>query len=330
MISAVLSKILISLCLIFVGWLGALRLGRGTEAARLSAGVGLLGRLVLDVSLPALAFTAIVRTTAPGSQRAAWLIPLFGFCLCAVAALVGAAVAAVTARPPLRRTLTFVIGVPNWIYLPLPIAAGLYGEIGTRTVLLCNVGALCWLWTFGVFILSGRSSLRAALRAVGARPGLWATLAGLAVGLWAPGVRDYAGAASLPSHPAAFVWTVLFQSLELLGTLTTPLALLVTGAQLAELRDQARPRGREFAAALAGRLLLAPLLTFAVLRFLPVVLAPGERATVALIAAMPVAVSATLFTREFGGDDGLAATSIVWSTAAALLTVPLLLALWPQ
>ena len=105
----------------------------------------------------------------PRSQRAAWLIPLLGFGLCAVAALIGAAVARVTARPALRRTLTFVIGVPNWIYLPLPIAAGLYGEIGTRTVLLCNVGALIWLWTFGVYILSGRSSLGAALRAHGAR-----------------------------------------------------------------------------------------------------------------------------------------------------------------
>ncbi|HRI51152.1 MAG TPA: AEC family transporter [Pseudomonadota bacterium] len=330
MISAILSKILISLCLIFVGWLGARRLARSIEAARLSAVVGVLGRLVLEVSLPALAFTAIVRTTAPGSQRAAWLIPLLGFGLCAVAALVGTAVARVTARPALRRTLTFVIGVPNWIYLPLPIAAGLYGEIGTRTVLLCNVGALIWLWTFGVYILSGRSSLGAALRAVGARPGLWATLAGVAVGLGFPGAHHHAGAVSLASQPAAFVWTVLFQSLELLGTLTTPLALLVTGAQLAELRDKARPRGREFAAALIGRLLLAPLCTFAILHLFPDLLAPGERATVALIAAMPVAVSCTLFTRELGGDDGLAATSIVWSTAAALLTVPLLLALWPQ
>lgn len=330
MISAILSKILISLCLIFVGWLGARRLARVVEAARLAAVVGILGRLVLDVSLPALAFTAIVRTTAPGSQRAAWLIPLLGFGLCAVAALVGAAIASVTARPALRRTLTFVIGVPNWIYLPLPIAAGLYGEIGTRTVLLCNVGALFWLWTFGVFILSGRSSLGAALRAVGARPGLWATLAGVAVGLMAPWAKDSAGAVSLQGQPAAFVWSVLFQSLELLGTLTTPLALLVTGAQLAELRDKARPRGREFAAALTGRLVLAPLLTFAALRWLPNLLAPAERATVALIAAMPVAVSCTLFTRGFGGDDGLAATSIVWSTAAALVTVPLLLALWPQ
>lgn len=330
MISAILSKILISLCLIFVGWLGARRLARGVEAARLAAVVGILGRLVLDVSLPALAFTAIVRTTAPGSQRAAWLIPLLGFGLCAVAALVGAAIAGVTARPALRRTLTFVIGVPNWIYLPLPIAAGLYGEIGTRTVLLCNVGALVWLWTFGVFILSGRASLGTALRVVSARPGLWATLAGVAVGLMAPWAKDSAGATSLQSQPAAFIWTVLFQALELLGTLTTPLALLVTGAQLAELRDKARPRGREFAAALTGRLLLAPLLTFAVLRWLPGLLAPAERATVALIAAMPVAVSCTLFTREFGGDDGLAATSIVWSTVAALLTVPLLLALWPQ
>ena len=229
MISAILSKILISLCLIFVGWLGARRLGRGPAAGQLAAVVAVLGRLVLEVSLPALAFTAIVRTTAPGAQRAAWLIPLFGFGLCTLAALVGGAVAWLTARPALRRTLTFIIAVPNWIYLPLPIAAGLYGEIGTRTVLLCNVGALIWLWTFGVYILSGRSSLGAALRAVGARPGLWATLAGVAVGLWLPGLKDTGAPVSLPGQPLAFLWTVLFQSLELLGTLTTPLAAQVIG-----------------------------------------------------------------------------------------------------
>jgi predicted permease len=329
MISAVLSKILVSLCLIFVGWLGSRRLARGAAAGQLAAVVAVLGRLVLEVSLPALAFTAIVRTTAPGGQRAAWLIPLFGFGLCTLAALVGAAIAWLLARPALRRTLTFVIGVPNWIYLPLPIAAGLYGEVGTRTVLLCNVGALIWLWTCGVFILSGRSSLRAALRAIAARTGLWATLGGVAVGLWVPALKDTAAPVSLPGQPLWFLWTVLFQSLELLGSLTTPLALLVTGAQLAELRERARPRGREFAAALVGRLLVAPLLTFAVLHPVAGLLAPGERATVALIAAMPVAVSCTLFTRELGGDDGLAATAILWSTAAALLTVPALLALWP-
>lgn len=330
MVALVLIKIAVSLCVIGVGWRGALRLRTDIGAEPLSAMVAMLGRVVLDVSLPALAFTSILKTTSPEGRGEALLLPLVGFVLCALAALVGAAIAGLTARPPRRRTLIFVIGTPNWIYLPLPIAAGLYGAAGTRTVLLCNVGALLWLWTIGVFILSGRASLGAALRAVAARPGLWATVAGIAAALWAPGLLRFVLESAPGRSPLAFLPTVFFQSLELLGTLTIPLALLCTGAQLAELQQKARTGGRELAAALLGRLLLAPLLTFAVLHALPDLLAPPVRASVALIAAMPVAVSCSMFTRELGGDDELAATSILASTLGSLATVPALLALWPQ
>lgn len=330
MVALVLIKIAVSLCVIGVGWLAASRLRGDNGAAALSAVVSALSRVVLDVSLPALAFTAIVKTTSPKERDEALLLPLFGFVLCALSALVGAVMAWLTARPPRRRTLLFVIAMPNWIYLPLPIAAALYGTAGTRTVLLCNVGALLFLWTIGVFILSGRASLGSALRQVAARPGLWATAAGIAAALGTPELLRHVVDSGPGRSPLLFLPTVLFQSLELLGTLTIPLALLCTGAQLAELREKARSGSRELAAALVGRLLLAPLLTFAVLHALPGLLAPPVRATVALIAAMPVAVSCSMFTRELGGDDELAATSILASTLASLATVPALLALWQQ
>ena len=346
MVQVVLVKIAVSLCVIAMGWLGARKLRAGNEAPHLPALISILSRLVLDVSLPALAFTAIVKTAAPESPGQALLIPIVGFGIFTLAALCGAALAVLVASPPRRRTLIFVIAVPNWIYLPLPIAAGLYGAIGTRTVLLLNVGALLWLWTAGVFILSGQASLRSALRAITSRPGLWGTLAGIAVGIFAPGLQPFLAEPSAAHGLFAVVPLIFFQSLEFLGTLTTPLALLCTGAQLAQLGQvgsesanasgnastnaSGRSSGRELAAALLGRLLLGPLLTFAVLHLLPPLMPAPVQATVALAAAMPVAVSCSMFTREFGGDDKLAATSILVSTVISLVTVPALLALWPQ
>ena len=338
MVQVVLIKIAVSLCVLGTGYLGARRLRAGKEAPHLPVLISILSRLVLDVSLPALAFTAIVKTAAPESPGDTLLIPIIGFGVFTLAALCGAVLAVLVASPPRRRTLIFVIAVPNWIYLPLPIAAGLYGAIGTRTVLLINVGALLWLWTAGSFILSGQASLRSALRAIASRPGLWGTLAGIAVSLLAPGLQHFLAEPSATSRLFTVVPLIFFQSLELLGTLTIPLALLCTGAQLAELglvgsasaRPSGRSSGRELAAALLGRLLLAPLLTYAVLHLLPRLMPAPVQATVALAAAMPVAVSCSMFTREFGGDDKLAATSILVSTVISLVTVPALLALWPQ
>lgn len=338
MVQVVLGKIAVSLCILAIGWLGARTLRTGKQAPHLPALISILSRLVLDISLPALAFTAIVKTAAPASPGEALLIPIIGFGVFTLAALCGAALAFLVASPPRRRTLIFVIAVPNWIYLPLPIAAGLYGAVGTRTVLLINVGALLWLWTAGVFILSGQASLRSALRVIASRLGLWGTLAGIAVSVLAPGLQRYLAEPTATSGLFAVIPSIFFQSLELLGTLTIPLALLCTGAQLAELGQagsasasaSASASGRELAAALLGRLLLAPLLTFAVLHLLPRLMPPPVQATVALAAAMPVAVSCSMFTREFGGDDKLAATSILVSTVISLVTVPALLALWPQ
>lgn len=333
MLAVVLTKIAVSLCVLGIGWLGARRLRGGTQAPQLAAVVSIMSRLVLDVSLPALAFTSILKT-APAAPSEAVLVPLLAFGGLSLAALCGVAIAWLTAQRERRRTLAFVIAVPNWIYLPLPIAAGLYGEVGTRTVLLGNVGALLWLWTAGVFLLSGQASARSALRAIASRPGLWATLGGIVASLLGP---ELPRSLTQPDAAVGFIGAlprVLFQALELLGTLTIPLALLVTGAQLAELRAKKSSGrsggGRELAAALLGRLVLAPLLTFVVLRALPGVLSPPVRSTLAITAAMPVAVSCSMFTRELGGDDELAATAILASTLAALFTLPALLALWPQ
>lgn len=278
-----------------------------------------LGRLVVEASFPALTFGQMLRTVTPGTLSQQWLLPVLGLGLLLVAAAVAAAVARFAAPPGSRTTFTFLGGMPNWIFLPLPIAQAVYGDEGVQAVLLVNVSTQLFLWTFYVALLRGGLRGAHAVRGLFTNAGFLATLAGIAVALLVPQARSWAGSRG-PAGAA-------LQAVDLLGSLTVPLSLLVTGAQLAGLKGAApAPRG-PVAWLLATRLVLAPLATAALLLPFSDRLSEASLHTLGLIALMPVAVTCGLFVEKFGGDRGLAARAIGYSTLAAVLTVPLLFAL---
>lgn len=279
----------------------------------------MLGRLVVDVSFPALTFAQMLRTVSPGQLASQWLVPVLGLLVLLLAAGVSAVVSRWAAPPGQRVTFTFLGGMPNWIFLPLPIAQAVYGDVGVQTVLLFNVSTQLFLWTFYVALLRGGLRGAHAVRGMFGNVGFLATLAGIAVALLVPGAGGWAGSRG-PAGAAV-------QALELLGSLTVPLSLLVTGSQLAGLRHAAPAPRRPVAWLLATRLVLAPALTLAVLPLFADRLSAEALHTVALIALMPVAVSCGLFVEKFGGDRDLAARGIGYSTLAAVATVPLLFAL---
>jgi len=76
---------------------------------------------------------------------------------------------------------------------------------------------------------------------------------------------------------------------------------------------------------LLGRLLLAPLLTLAGIALamkLGWQIPETIRMVTILIAAMPVAISCSVMAERFGGDVGLSAQAIFYSTLFSLATVP--------
>jgi predicted permease len=228
-------------------------------------------------------------------------------------------------HPASRNTFVFVVGVPNWVFLPLPIAESLYGAEGVRVVLLFNVGAQIMLWTAAVRLLAGHPPGGTTWRGVFMNPGILATVAGAGVVLLWP------EAATLGSMQAGFgprlFAEVLDGGLKMLGSLTIPLSLLVTGAQLGELARADRSGVRAVTGVIAGRLIVAPAVTLVLIRMvawgLNLPLTPAEFITLAVIVTMPVAISCTMFVERFGGDPGLSATAIFYTTLLSLATVPL-------
>ena len=325
----VLAKTTTLFLLIAVGWLSRRRGYLSAEAT------SILGRFVVDFSLPALILVQLIATVDRHTLRQDWASLVLAVLVLGLALGLGVALSPALAPRKSRSTCAFLIGIPNWIYLPLPIAQELFGGDGVRAVLLCNIVFQLLLWSVGLAVLRGRLD-RGALRRALLNPGLAAALIGIGLAILAPELRTYQ-ALSLSAAPSAgpIAVKVVLDSAALLGQLTIPLSLLLIGAQLG---GMARPKIRDIrllSSLVAARLLLGPLVTvlaFQGLGALGWAVPEVPRKVALLISAMPVAVTCGIITERYGGDADLSAGAIFTSTLLCLLTVPLWMlgfAAWP-
>ena len=318
----VLVKIAGMFVVILAGWLAR---RRGYVKDEVTA---TLSRFVVDVAFPALVFTQMLRTVDAAVLRESWLLPLIPFGIVLVAWLVGLAVAPLFGGKEQRRTVLFLVVSPNWVFLPLPIAETLYGAEGVRIVLLCNVGAQLALWSIGVWILHGKISQ--ALRNLATNIGLWATAGGIALALAFPGVRALADIRSVGLSPGGIAGAALLDAVGMVGSITIPLSLLAIGAQLGALPVSFHRLPAALWGVLVARLVAAPLVTVALGAALATAglrLPEVTRLVVVVIAAMPVALVCSVIAERYGGDAGLAAQAVFYSTFFSLLTVPALVLL---
>lgn len=276
-----------------------------------------LGAFTADVCLPALTFTQLYATVDASSLRRGALVPLLGAGVILLGQLAGKLFARIFS--PSRQVPTFVFlgAMANWIYLPLPIVQALHGQAGVEVLLLMNVGAQIVLWTVGVMTLRGGKLGADALVGLARNPGLGATFAGVAAALILP-----------PGALGSTVWanagSAILEAIGLIGTLTIPASLLVTGAQLGELPLVSRPSRGTFGVLLV-RLVVTPAAALGVAWAAArggAPLPPLQAAITVLVAAMPVAVSCSILTARYEQDTWLAAQSIFYSTALSVVTVP--------
>lgn len=285
---------------------------------RIDAGTtALLGALTADVCLPALTFTQLLATVDAQRLAAGWIAPLFGAGVLLLGQLLGKLLWRVFATPGQAPTFVFSCATANWIYLPLPIVVALYGAAGVEALLLANVGSQLVLWSVGIATLRGGRLDREAMKKLVTNPGLLAALAGIAAALVLPRGNAVSG-------PLSHVGRAVLEAITLIGSLTIPLSLLVTGAQLGATRISARPSRASMGVVLV-RLFISPAIVLVlswIARRAGVTLPSPVTAIAILVAAMPVAVSTGILTAKYGQDTKLAAESIFLTTLGSVATVP--------
>ncbi|MEI6563548.1 MAG: AEC family transporter [bacterium] len=289
-----------------------------------------LSVLVVQLAFPSLVFAQMLETVSLSALKRGWWIPVFALGSIILAAWVGKGLAGLfRVAPTSRRTFVLLVAMPNWVFLPLPIAGGLYGAEGIRFVLLYNLGAQIILWTYGVHLIQEKGGEKVAVwRMLLGNVGIMATIGGAALALCWPGL-------TAPGDGLIGAgWRLMVNgglgALKMIGDLTIPLSLLVAGAQLGELVGSSQFQWRPLIGVNLGRLVVAPLLTISVLvgvaHLLGVRLTEVELITSVVIVSMPAAITCSMLVENYNGDRGLSASGIFLSTLLSLLTVPV--AVW--
>src|SRR5690606_12772597 len=118
------------------------------------------------------------------------------------------------------------------------------------------------------------------------------------------------------------VWSPLLTSIRMLGEISIPLMLFALGARLADSTIAAVGRGVLVAVA---RPAIGVALAFAVMLFID--LPPQERALLIVFGALPPAVLNYIFAERYGQEPATVASMVLVGNVAALVTLPIALAI---
>ncbi|WOF17145.1 AEC family transporter [Methanoplanus sp. FWC-SCC4] len=108
--------------------------------------------------------------------------------------------------------------------------------------------------------------------------------------------------------------------LTILGSLTTPLAMIVVGALLATMPFSGMIKDKKIYAMSFFRLIAIPVVLFIILK--PFVDDPMLLGIPVILAAMPAAANAVLMAEEYGVDSNSASKGVFISTMLCVVTIP--------
>jgi malonate transporter len=314
--------LMIDLLLLFVPFFALVLMGWGAARSGLLAlgGIGTMNTFVLFFGLPAMVF----RLSASGALQQPGLFSLllaYGLAggLMVLLGLAWAVHAGLSRRD--GGLVALVTAFPNTGFLGLPLLTSLLGAqaagpvAATLVIDVLILSSLCLAWAHskpehgahdGAWQAIA-ASLKGALR----NPLLWSMAAGLAVsliGLTLPHAVD--------------------ETLRLLSLSASPAALFTLGAMLARSQVAATPQ----ATIPSGRVAVWALLKLVahpagVWLFAQALSAAGIHVptsgllTLMLAAALPSASNVSMLAEREGANTALVARIILWTTAAALLTI---------
>ncbi|MDQ6620997.1 MAG: AEC family transporter [Pseudomonadota bacterium] len=209
-----------------------------------------------------------------------------------------------------------VAAFPNTGYMGVPLLVALLGPPAAGTAILTILVDLIFTTSVCVAMSrlaaagtdGARTAARGALRSVAINPLPWSIIAGAAAS--AIGITFVAP---------------LMHTVSLLADAASPVALFTIGAVLARSRatSSARTPLRDYVPLALAKLVVHPLLVFAVCRVLQyagVPLDPRAITVLVLVAALPSASNVSVLAERFEADNGRIARIILLSTALAFLT----------
>ncbi|HRZ14197.1 MAG TPA: AEC family transporter [Candidatus Omnitrophota bacterium] len=276
-------------------------------------GLQALSRLVVDVTLPLLIFSRLVRDFNPQLYPHWWFFPLLSVAITGLGFLVGWLFTAWIKGEQNKLQFISLVTFQNAGYLPLVMVAAMLPQAKADVMFiylfLFMLSFNLLVFSFGVYLLTFHRNRKFDWATVFSPPVI-ATLAGLAVA--------FLGA-------QRFIPQVVLRPLDMIGECTLPLAMIVVGGNIASIRC-GNPNKRIVSLLVLAKLLLLPILG---LGFLYLVRLPELVGfLIVLELAMPSAANLSVIMRRYELEDCLISQGLFYTYISCLFTIPLFLSLY--
>lgn len=296
-ITNVINQVIIILLLIAVGF-ACRKFGMINQQTKKG-----IADILLVVSIPAATVNAFNNTFPREVLMDGLAIFIFGIIAHAATVLISRFI---YARKPLgtRAVMSFVTVFSNCAFMGFPVMKSIFGDVGIFYASFYFMTFNIFLWTYGNMVFTGAAEKGAVRRAV-LNTGTLAVVVSLIL-LLTP--------VKIPALGASV--------LNLLGSLTTPLAMLVIGATLAEVKLRTIFHGFAVYWLTALRLLILPAVAMVLLK----IAGASHTAILAgtLLIGMPAASNTVMFAEKYDGDTILATRAVILSTVLSIVTIPLI------
>lgn len=203
--------------------------------------------------------------------------------------------------PATAKALRFGALYGNVGFMGLPLIQLVLGDhalvYGIINLVVFNV----YNWSHGVVLMGGRKQV--SVKQAVLNPGIIGTI--IALVLFLCGI-------TLPS--------MIGNAVSFLGSMNTPLAMVIIGAQMAAADWRSVLRNRSILMAALLKLVAMPLLT--VLILYPIHPEPDLYCTLVLLAGVPTASITAMFAQKYGQDVSTGAQLVTVTTLLSILTLP--------
>ena len=295
-IVAVIEQIIMLLCITAVGYYMR---RKGVMSDPVTKGIN---TLLLRVAWPCMILMTTQKECTNETVTNFLTILLITLAILSAASIVSFCITKKTSSTAPAAVFTILSILPNAGFVGLPIIKAVYGEMGVFYLSAFLVGFNMVVWTICVFFFTGISlrSLKEALN-----PGFIAAILGTALFL----LRI-----TLP--------TPLTSTITQLGSMTTPLSMLLLGARLPQISPRIFRRKLLWSSN-ALKLLVMPLLTYGIMSLLHIDAMLIGITVVSM--AMPSPAVAQLFAEKYGDDIELATAGVSVSTLLCIITIPIIM-----
>jgi len=275
--------------------------------------LGTLSRLVISVTLPVLMFAQISSSFSFTNFPHWWVFPLLGAGLSLFGLALGKIFGVLVSGPQHKRQFSSLLAFQNSGYLPLVLVGSLLGPDKAGIVLiyifLFLLGFNIMMFSWGVHMLAHAGEREFSWFSAFS-PTVTATLAGLAVVLL--GINR-------------FIPEVLFKPMVILGDCTFPLALLVVGGCLAQIKLHHVDKKANAVLCFVKLVFMPALGILAVKAFgLPELVG----FLIVMELAMPSATTLSSIISQYQKEDLLISQGIFFTHIASIITIPLFLSLF--